>query len=118
MKKVLSVAVGLFLVLALSACGGSSGSSSVSEFEEGPTKSELLGYAQIAFQGATGESGATFSISTSDYTIEKTGWRYVITGPVTYGNATHEAIIKLEFTEDYQEFELFQLKIDGQNIDL
>ena len=107
---------GFLLAVLLVACGDSS--SSVSEFDEGPTKSDLLGYAQIAFEGATGEEDATFSISVSDYTIEKTGFRYVITGPVEYGGASHEAIIKLEFDEEYNEFWLFQLKVDGQNIDI
>lgn len=69
---------------------------------------------------ATVENNTYFSNSTGDWEISNTGLRYLI--KTSFGiipsSYTEEAIVKIEFSDNYNSFELFQLKYNGINIDL
>lgn len=61
-----------------------------------------------------------FSDSPDDWTVTSTGLKYVINTnfglrPDTF---TEHAVIKIEFSENYKTFDLYQLKYNGKNIDL
>lgn len=56
-------------------------------------------------------------INTYKADVQVTNLRTILKGEFTYNTHTYDYIIKTEHTVDFQEVEIFQLKIDGVNID-
>ena len=65
-------------------------------------------------------TGQDVEISTfeGDWYIMKANFRYNLTTDCRIAKYKHEVILKIEYDESYEHFKVFQLKVDGVNIDL
>jgi hypothetical protein len=79
---------------------------------------ELISYAETAIEGITGQSVSP-SVREDDWSITKTNLRYVMRSDMKIGGISRDVIVKIEFSDtNYTDYIVFQLKIDGINIDL
>lgn len=83
----------------------------------GPDFITLIVSFENALEIMTGQD-VEISVFEEDWYILKTNFRYNLTTDCKIANFSHEVIMKIEFDETYETFNLFQLKIDGVNIDL
>lgn len=58
------------------------------------------------------------SVLDEDWEIGKSNFRYVLTTTCRIPYKEYDVIMKIEFDEKYETYEVFQLKINGINIDL
>lgn len=85
----------------------------------GPDRIALITYAEMAMEDVLKQDVNFLWLGNSadDIQIDKTNLRYIITGKCKIDDTTYDAIIKLEFDETYKTYTMFQLKLDGKNID-
>ena len=133
MKNLLFVIVIMLMALSISACGLSNKpkndmdneSISASVSASGDSALDfipLVTAVEVSLIDITGEEVA-ISVRESDWDIDSSsgidGWRYDLTSSnVEIGGQKHEIMITLEYTQDHKEYEVLQLQIDGENIDL
>lgn len=121
MKRTVIILLCFLLCLSLVACGTdqTSGNDQKADFEEGPDFIALISYAETALENITG-SNVSVSTRKDDWNITKTNLRYVLSSQnVKIDGNTRDVIIKIEFEDDsYSHYKVFQLKIDGKDIDL
>ncbi len=86
----------------------------------GPDRIALITYVETALEDILKQKVEviTWEFGADDWDITRTLNRYVLKGRGQIGDAPYDIIIKLEFDETYETYTVFQLKIDGKNIDL
>ena len=86
----------------------------------GPDRIALITYAETAMEDILKQDVSFLYIGNGadTFDISKTNLRYIIKGKCKVDDAPYEVIVKLEFDEAYETYEVFQLKLDGKNIDL
>ena len=65
-------------------------------------------------------TGQEVEISTfeDDWYIMKGNFGYNLTTDCKIAKYKHEVVLKIEYDETYEHFKVFQLKVDGVNIDI
>lgn len=120
MKKILLLVLVLLFVIG---CSPSNTEQKNTETPDplagGPDRMALLTYAQTAMADILKSKVDLDLFEFDNYKIEKTLLRYVIIGPYKIDGVKRDVIVKLEFEDNtYEYYKVFQLKIDGKNIDL
>lgn len=82
----------------------------------GPDFIALISYFEYALEDITGQN-VRISYMRGDWEIGKANFRYILTTNCKIGQIRYDVIMKMEFDEKYETYEVFQLKIDGHNID-
>jgi len=120
MKRYISLVATIILVLCLvlTSCGSPKyESTELSIDKDGPGFIELISYTETALEDITGEDVSVMPDEKA-WDISKTDLSYVLSTDVKIGGISKEIIIKIKFDDNtYTTYSVYQLKIDGQNID-
>jgi len=81
------------------------------------SQSDVIRLSEAFLKNNINPNAGAFTVETRDISASITGTRAICTIPFSLSDSAHEAIIKFEFTDNYQTVKVFQLKIDGKNID-
>lgn len=83
----------------------------------GPDFITLISVFEYWLEGFIGEN-VKISVFEEDWKISKANFGYVLTTKCRIPYKEYDVIMKIEFDETYETYEVFQLKINGINIDL
>ena len=83
----------------------------------GPDFITLITIFEIRMEEYVGKD-VEISFYKEDWDIGKANFRYIITTTCKIDYRYYDVIMKIEFDETYETYVVFQLKIDGINIDL
>jgi len=83
----------------------------------GPDFITLISVFEYWLEGYLGED-VKISVLEEDWEIGKSNFRYILTTTCRIPYKEYDIIMKIEFDETYETYEVFQLKINGINIDL
>lgn len=83
----------------------------------GPGFIELVTYFEVGLEDITGKN-VKISVREDDWEIGKANLNYILKTNCEIGDKKgHDVIMKINFDETYETYAVFQLKIDGKNID-
>ncbi len=83
------------------------------------TDKQIIACGEQVIKKTVTNSNTQVSQDVSQWEIDKTGLRYVLKTNFDAGECKDiPALIKIEFSDDYSQFELFQLKYDNKNVAL
>lgn len=84
--------------------------------DNAPSNSEIISMVKKSMEAITNPE-IKFSPFESDWYVDGTTQYIAKTSKFNFNNQDHELIVKIKFDTFFQEYAIFQIKVDGKNID-